>query len=271
METTMLPIAALYQTDMRLLIAAALFVVFLGLLPWTAPRPLAVTALLPVIAAWDFGATLIWGTGGPTKVRFDFLVSGALGNWCLLAVAVVGIVASAVSLRAFARGKGRLGTLLAGASTLSFVVWSCAVRYPPIVAVIGLLIIAAAFWWAASPSNAEKLALTNKFASTARSARARVALALSSLLPFVSGFIVYACLEWGPTGSPGDRCWGSTLIVPVFIAALAMPGIAMALSSRAAGKRTEVVVSLAAVAVLSAAALCFFASLCWFGQNMCGE
>jgi hypothetical protein len=55
-------IAAAHPADTRLLTAVVVFVVFVSMLPRPAPRPLAVAALCAIVAVWDFGATLIWGT-----------------------------------------------------------------------------------------------------------------------------------------------------------------------------------------------------------------
>lgn len=60
--TVTLLTAAAHLAGTRLLVALAVFVVYLGILPRPAPRPLAVAALCVLVVVWTFGATLIWGT-----------------------------------------------------------------------------------------------------------------------------------------------------------------------------------------------------------------
>ncbi|MEA2638595.1 MAG: hypothetical protein QOE18_1652 [Chloroflexota bacterium] len=59
-------------------------------------------ALCAIVAVWDLGATLIWGTSGSSKLRFAFAFS-TVGASALLACAVVGIIAAAGALRSFAQ------------------------------------------------------------------------------------------------------------------------------------------------------------------------
>lgn len=203
-DTSLMPaaflIAAAHPADTRLLIAVVVFVAFVSMLPRPAPRPLAVAALCAIVAVWDFGATLIWGTGGPSKLRFAFAFS-TVGGSALLACAVCGILAAAAGLRSFANANKRTGTVLAGIFAVAFAVWSSAVRYSPIVAAIGLLTGGAARRWAATMPVDDRPALLEP-PLTSPLARAASLRALARVvLPFLSGALYYAWLRLGPKSS----------------------------------------------------------------------
>jgi hypothetical protein len=264
-----LVIAALYQSDTRLVVAVAMFVLFLAVVPRPAPRPLAVVSLGAIIAIWDFGATLIWGTGGSTKVRFEFALSGTVGGWALLAAAVIGTVAAAGSLRAFARREQSLAFMLAGTFLAAFAFWSFVVRYSPIIAVIGVLVSAFGFRWAATVPPGEQNTRLDRHPGTLQGGTSLV-LPVRVLLPIVSGLIFYACLRWGPKSSADPQC-GAALGIPAFVAAIGLSAVGGGLTSRIAGRRTEAVVAATLLTGLLAAAICVVAFLLWFGQNHCGE
>jgi hypothetical protein len=264
-----IPVAALYQANTRLLVALVLFVLFVAVLPRPNPRPLAAAVVGAIVVVWDFGATLIWGTGGSTKVRFDFALAGTAGGWVVLVAVVVGIISGAAALRAFADQRRRFGTLLGGGFVLAFAFWSSAVRYSPIVALIGLLAATAAFWWAAAPREQTSVKVADPRPAS-QSLPVRLPVALGTVLPFLSGFLFYACLQWGPKTWDDPQC-GATLFIPAFIAAVGIPAIAVGLSTWAAGKRTEAILAATLITVLAAAGICALAFVCWFGQNLCGE
>ncbi|HEY1776806.1 MAG TPA: hypothetical protein VGG41_11660 [Solirubrobacteraceae bacterium] len=263
-------IAALYQGDTRLLVTAAMFVLFIAVLPRPTPRPVATVAIGAIVALWDFGATLIWGTAGLTKVRFLFALSGTFGSWLVLASAVIGTAAAAGSLRAFSHRERSLGLLLAGTFLGAFAFWSFVVRYSPIIAIFGGVAAVTALRWAATVASAEQEAGLDHHRSTVEIGKARLLLPVRVLLPILSGLIFYASLRWGPK-SWGDLQCGATLGIPAFVAAVALSAAGGGLASRIAGRRTEAVVAAALLTGLVAAGICVVAFLLWFGQNHCGE
>jgi hypothetical protein len=240
-----------------------------SMLPRPAPRPLAVAALCAIAAVWDFGATLIWGTGGPSKLRFAFAFS-TVGGSALLACAVFGIIAAAAALHSFANANKRTGTVLAGSFAVAFAAWSSAVRYSPIIAALGLLTGGAALWWAATMSVDDRPSpveppLTSPLARAASlRAFARV------VLPFLSGVLFYAWLRWGPKSSIDPAC-GTSLPLLAFIVSVGIPALTVGFNSRAAGRSSEAGAAAAVITALLAAAICVVAFLIWFGQNNCGE
>jgi hypothetical protein len=266
-------IAALYQSDTRLLVTAAMFVSFIAVLPRPAPRPVATVAVGGIVALWDFGATLIWGTAGLTKVRFPFALSGTFGSWLVLAAAVIGTAAAAGSLRAFAHRERSLALLLAGTFLGAFAFWSFVVRYSPIIAIFGALVAVTALMWAATAAPPEQEASLDHHRSTGgivAVGKARLLLPVRVLLPILSGLIFYASLRWGPKSWVDPQC-GPTLVIPAFIAAVALSAVGGGLASRIAGRRTETVVAATLLTGLVAAGICALAFLLWFGQNHCGE
>jgi hypothetical protein len=259
----LLLMAAVYPAELRLLVAVAVFLVYVAMLPRPAPRPLAAATLCAIVVVWDFGATLIWGTAGPSKVRFDFVL-GAAGGLALLACAIASIVAAAGALRLFAHGKTRAGTILAGVFGVGLAGWSAAVRYSPFIAAIGLLAGSVALWWAATMPADHAPALVEKPRTLLLRALPPV------VMPCMSGFLFYAYLKWGPTSWADPGC-GASLVIPVFFGAVGVSALAVWRTSRAAGRRTEAVAATAVIAALLAAGICVVAFLLWFGQNHCGE
>jgi hypothetical protein len=264
-----LPLAATHPGSTRLSVSVIVLIIFTLTLPRPAPRPLAVAALYALVVIWDFGATLIWGTGGPTKLRFQFTLTGA-GGWALLACAIVGILAAAAALRSFGRARNRAGAYFAGVFAIAFAAWSLAVRYSPVIATIGLFTGCAALLWAAKmPSDVQPAHPEHPTAPP--QANAKLLLALSRLiLPPLCGFLYYASLRWGPKTWTDPEC-GATLIVPAFVAAVSIPTLTVGLTTRATGRRTETVLASAILVALLTAAACVLVFLIWFGQNHCGE
>ena len=245
------------------------FVVFVLMLPRSALRPLAAAALCTIVAVWDFGATLIWGTGGPTKLRFAFAFS-PVGGSVLLACAVLGIIAAAGALRSFAHADRRTGTLLSGLFALAFAAWSAAVRYSPIVAAIGLLTGGVALWWAGTMPVDEGPPQVESPLAEPRARREWLSIFARVGLPILSGPVFYAWLRWGPKSWVDPAC-GASLVIPAFIVSIGIPALGVGFTSRAAGRRTEAVAAAAVITTLIAAAICVVAFLIWFGQNNCGE
>jgi hypothetical protein len=261
-------IAAVHPAGTRLLVALVVFVVFVWMLPRPAPRPLAVAALCVVVAVWDFGATLIWGTGGPSKLRFSFGLS-TVGGSALLACAVVGILAAAAALHSFAHDDKRTGTVLAGIVAVAFAVWSLAVRYSPIIAAIGLLTGGAALWWAATMPVDDRPTQLEAPLGSPRAPGAPLRAFAPVVLALLSGALYYAWLRWGPKGSVYSDPCGPSLPLPAFIVSIGLAALAVGFTSRAAGRRTEAVAAAAVITALLAAAVCVVAFLIWFGQNNC--
>ena len=245
------------------------FVVFVLTLPRPTPRPMAAAALCAIVAVWDFGATLIWGTGGPTKLRFAFAFS-PVGASVLLACAVLGIIAAAAALRSFAHADRRTGTLLSGLFALAFAAWSAAVRYSPVIAAIGLLTGGVALWWAGTmPVDEGPPQIESPLAAPpARRAWLRIFACVG--LSISSGPVFYAWLRWGPKSWVDPAC-GASLVIPAFIVSVGLPAVVVGFTSRAAGRRTEAVAAAVVITTLIAAATCVVAFLIWFGQNNCGE
>ncbi|MGH2929008.1 MAG: hypothetical protein ACRDL8_12460 [Solirubrobacteraceae bacterium] len=223
-----------------------------------------------IVVIWDFGATLIWGTAGPSKVRFDFVLSGGVGALGLLCCAIAGIIAGAAALRSFAVGRRRAGTVLGGVFTITFVGWSLAVRYWPPVAVIGLSLGCLALWWAARAPTNDPPATAEGHRREPGAHGAWLRVLPPVVLPCLSGFAFYSYLRWGSKSWADPGC-GANLIVPAFIAAIAVSGLGVWGSTRAAGKRSEAIAAAVVITALVAAAMCAVAFLIWFTQNNCGD
>ena len=226
--------------------------------------------VLAVIAVvWDFGATLIWGTAGETKVRVDIML-GVAGRTGLLICAVGGILAAAAAVRSFDRDQTRAGIALAALCLVCFGAWSAAVRYPPLIALVGALSAALSFWWASRPpaADAKSAAWEARACLGGRGAALRTLPAVLS--PCVSGLLFYAYLRWSPKSWADPQC-GASFVVPVFAVAVAASGFVAWSTARVAGRRAEAVVATAMIAALLAAAICVVGFLLWFGQNHCGE
>ena len=241
-----LPTAALYGAGMRLGLSAVILALFVAILPRPAPRPLSVAALYAVTVGWDFGATLIWGTGGPSKVRLDFVVSGRAGSWLLLACATSGILAAASSLRAFANAKRRTGCWFAAAFVAMFALWSCAVRYQPDIAVLGLIVGVVALGAAAPVAVDEQLMRLH--AERAPRRRLTGFVWAGAVIAASIGFAVWATnhlehfRDSCPWGMPGE---GHPVLVGSLTGAAAMLGI---LVTRFRSHRPGVLVSLCVTA-----------------------
>lgn len=261
-------IAAVHPADTRLLVAVLAFGMFVVMLPRPAPRPMAAAVLVVIVALWSFGATLIWGTGGPTKLRIGVALS-RLGGSTLLACAMIGIVAAAAALRSFAHGDKRSGTRLAVLFAVAFGAWSATVRYSPVIAVLGLITAAVAFRWAATMPADREQSQQRSHLTAARTGAARLRI-LAGVVLSLSGPAFYAWLQWGPKSWIDPAC-GASLVLPAFIISVGTPAIVVGLTSRAAGKRTEVVAAAAIITILAAGAMCVLAFLLWFGQHKCGE
>jgi len=255
--------AALYQADVRLAVAAGVLLVFIATLPRPAPQPVSMAVICAIAFTWDFGATLIWGTAGPTKVRLDLVDSGRVGSWVLLVFAVVGIVSAASALRAFAGSKQMTGSAFAAVFAATFVLWSCAVRYSPVIAALGLIIAAGAFWQAATVEPDEQLTL----AYADRLPRRRLTGLIWAGTVFVavaafSGWATNHLRHFGqscPWGMPGEG-------QPVLIGSLTVVGTILIIAlTRYRSHRPVVLVGLCAAAACVTGAL---ELLAWVGVGV---
>jgi hypothetical protein len=123
--------------------------------PAACPETVDGRVLSTLVVIWDFGATLIWGSPAPSKVRLGFALTGT-GGAALLACAVVGMLAAGGAVRTFAAGRDRAALALSLTFAVSFIFWSVTVRFSPLIAAFGVLAGSAALWWASrEPDNAQ--------------------------------------------------------------------------------------------------------------------
>lgn len=156
-----------------------------------------------------FRRDLIWGSPALSKVRLGFALTGA-GGAALLACAVVGMFAAGGAARSFAVGRDRAGLALSLMFAVSFIFWSVAVRYSPLIAAIGGLTGGAALWWASSePDDVE---LASQAPGVRHPAASVLRVAAGFLLPPARGALFYASLRWGPKTWADPAC-GATLVV----------------------------------------------------------
>jgi hypothetical protein len=175
---------------------------------WERSLPIVpVLVLCLIVAGWLFGATLVWGTGYATKVRWSaaWTYNGDAWQWtALLAVALIGVLCLAFALRSFAHKASRRAWVLSAASGLAFVAWSAVVRYSVAAAVFVLLAGAVAV----TLVGFRQTALT----SGGQPGRARARLAIPLLLAAIVigvgwAFYAFAWLVVGPEGHASCNCW----------------------------------------------------------------
>jgi hypothetical protein len=262
-----------YPASTRLLVALALAGLFGLVSPRRSPRPLALAVMSVIVAGWLFGATLIWGTGGPSKLRWGLELQAWQGA-ALLAVAAVGVLAAGGALRCFAHQNRRVGWILAITFGVAFAGWSAVVRYSVIVALLVLAIGGAALVFASSPPSPSTPASDAEKGGTVSAAGALARWlwnTATAALPLCSGLSFYWWLKvspktWidGPCGLPG---W-----LPVtFIPFVAIPGVTAWLRTRTIGRTREGAAAAVVAATAVTIGVCVLAFLVWFGINKCGE
>lgn len=206
----MMHIAAVHPASTRLALGLLGLAVFGGLATtnWRRPTPaIAITALCLIAAGWLFGATLVWGTGYTTKVRWSaaWTYDGNAWQWTgLLALAMGGVLSMGAALREFAQEKRREGWTFAAIAAGAFVAWSAVVRYSVAAAAFVLLAGGSALFLAAKPASPSAMAAS---APNGRK-RATVPLLLTTIvIGFAWSFIALAWLVIGPEGRPTCHCW----------------------------------------------------------------
>ncbi len=264
--------AALYQAPTRLAVALVLAGLFALVLPRRSPRPLAVVVIGVIVVCWLFGATLIWGTGGPSKLRWGLDLNVWEGA-VLLAVAAAGVLSAGIALRSFAHRKPGVGWTFAGFFGVAFAAWSLVVRYPTLFALVVLATGIAALALASRPPETTGASDgAGRTASPALPAPARWSWGtITAALPLLSGFAFYWWLELSPKSWADPACglpgWLPFTVLPF----VAVPAISAWTQTRALGKSREAAV--AAIVLVSAVTIgaAIVAFLCWFGVNRCGE
>jgi hypothetical protein len=137
----MLSSAALYPASTRLAVAVACLIAFalVTATRWDRPVPaLPVAVLALIVVGWLFGATLVWGTGYVTKLRWaaSWGYDGHAWQWsALLAVAVAGVLSLGLALRSFAHRQRDRARIFAAATGAAFLAWSVFVQYSVVLAV----------------------------------------------------------------------------------------------------------------------------------------
>jgi hypothetical protein len=202
--------ASVHAAETRVGIALVGFVVF-GVVAsrrWERPFPMVpVLVLCLIVAGWLFGATLVWGTGSATKVRWSaaWTYGGDAWQWtALLAVALVGVLCLGLALRAFARESSRRAWLLSAASGTAFIAWSAVVRYSVVAAIFVLL--AGTFAVALVGSRQTVVAIGSK-AGRWREQVAILLLVGAIIVAFGWAFYAFAWLVVGPEGRASCKCW----------------------------------------------------------------
>jgi hypothetical protein len=264
------PLASLYPTSTQLGVGLAVVILFAAIAPFRSPRPVAVAAMGVFVAVWMFAATLVWATGGGSKLR-----SGAdltpFASAALLAVAVVGALAAAGALRLFARQRHQAGRALVGLFTLAFVVWSAIVRYSVVAAVLGLGIGLVALAdanesAAASTAGGARISPANPVHPAVRIGLGAAAVAA----PALSGLLLHLWLTSRSRGAL-DPCGSVGGFPAVFIL---FPGLAAGIVwglMRVAGRTRQPSAAVAIVVGAAAVAVCAFVFIAWFGVHHCGE
>jgi hypothetical protein len=254
-------------------VALILMGLFALVVPRRSPRPLPLAVMSVIAVVWLFGATLIWGTGYPSKVRWGIELNAWQGA-ALLAVAAVGVLSGAAALRSFAHSERRAGWALASVFVIAFLGWSSVVRYSVIIVFIAVGTGIAAMWFASTPPAPSPAARPERPATQhANRGASRPWLwnSLSALVPFLAGPLFYWWLRASPKSWIDPTCGLASWLPLTFIPFIAIPGFSAWIRSRALGKSREA----AAAAVVAAAAVtiggCLLAFLVWFGANKCGE
>lgn len=212
----MVVLASAQPASLRLTLALAGAILFAtaATTRWQRPIPAAsVAVLIVIVAGWLFGATLVWGTGYATKVRWAaaWTSNGQAWQWtALLAVALLGIVATGLALRSFAHQQRRRGWMLAAISGAAFAGWSAVVRYPVGFAIIAAVAGFAALLFVAAPPPVDTA--TGQPEGGGVRHRAAVPVLVAAIAIGV-GWVIYA-FAWLVVGPEGGftncHCWADS-------------------------------------------------------------
>ena len=174
----------------------------------TRPIPVVPVLVLCLIAAgWLFGATLVWGTGYATKVRWAaaWTYDGGAWQWtALLSVALIGVICLGAALRAFTVDARRRGRVFAAASGMAFVAWSVVVRYS-VIAAIAVVVAggaAVAFLNSGKPRDATGDRVSRSWRGAAIPLLLAAIVVGCAWVLFAFGWLVV-----GPEGRASCNCW----------------------------------------------------------------
>lgn len=264
--------AALYPASTRLLVALALAGLFGLVLPRRSPRPLALAVMTVIVLGWLFGATLIWGTGGPSKLRWGLELNAWQGA-ALLGVAAVGVFAVGAALRCFAHQNRRAGWALTTVFGLGFTAWSAAVRYSVPVAILILATGIGSLVFASTRPSPPKVTADEMTSTPSAPPRGERWLwnVVATALPLLSGPVFYWWLKVSPKTWIDPACGLPGWLPLTFIPFLAVPGITAWTRTRTIGKSREAATAAVVVAATVTVGGCILAFLIWFGVQQCGE
>ena len=264
--------AALYPASTRLSVALLLGGVFAMTAPRRSPRPLALAVIGLIVAGWLLGATLIWGAGGPSKLRWGLDLNAWQGA-ALLALAATGVLSAAGALRSFAHQNHRAGWVLATVFAVAFAGWSAVVRYSAIFALVALAVGMAALWLASTspPSSRAEAGESRSMASAKPRAARWMWNSVVMALPFLSGLLFYWWLKISPKTWIDPTCglagWLPLTVIPF----IAIPAFTAWNRTRMLGKSKEAAVAAVVVTAAVTIGVGILAFLVWFGMNQCGE
>ena len=269
--TPVLSEAALYPASTRLAIAVILMGAFALIAPRRSSRPLSLAVMSVIAATWLFGATLIWGTAAPSKLRWGIELSDCEGA-ALLVLAGAGVLGSAGALRSFADNRRRAGWALATVFVIAFLGWSAVVRYSMVIVFIAVAAGSVSLWFASIPPELSPAALAETSATHHGSRGASGGWSsVSRLVPFLAGPLFYWWLKLSPKSWADPACGLAHWLPFTFIPFLAIPGLTAWIRTRSLGKNREAAAAAVVVAAGVTIGVCVLAFLVWFGANRCGE
>jgi hypothetical protein len=209
----MIYLASAYPTPTRLAIALAGLALFgvAATTRWPAHVPaVAIAVLCVLIGAWLFGATLVWGTGYATKVRWSaaWTYNGYAWQWtALLAVALLGALSLGMSARCFAHDRHTRAWTWAALAGATFLGWTTVVRYSPVVAVIAAAASFTALRFIATATSASAPAPDSVDRNRPPSELAVPLLLATIVVGIAWGMFAFGWLLVGPEGRPSCNCW----------------------------------------------------------------
>ena len=210
MRHAVIILAAVHPANVRLTIAAAGLVRFIAVATTRRRRALppgAVLLLGLIVVGWLFAATLVWGTGYASKVRWSaaWTHDGNAWQWtALLAVSLAGVASLALSLRSLADARQCRGWVFAAVAGALFAAWSAVVRYP---AALAVLVAAAGFGALLVAGTRERPASSRGRARALRQRLTVPVVLVASVIGFVWTFSALAWAVVGREGQPPCGCW----------------------------------------------------------------